>query len=310
MFEKRSKIFILGGGGFLGGALHSRLANDNYDVVNIGPQSRALENGPNVTIIDSIIEDYSMLEPYLSSSNIFYYLINTSSPATSATTEGRDIMSNVAGLVDFCRFLQDVPNSRVVFTSSGGTVYGNTEYIPTPERSSTNPISLYGMTKLACEQYLKLFAEQSDFKYVVARISNPYGPSQVLNREQGLIPAVLKNITESNPISIIGDGQSVRDYIYIDDVVEALCLCGIRHALSNQTVNIGSGDGRSVMEVVWEVAKHLEETPSFKALPARIGDVKTNVLDVSKINSLVGWLPKVSFEVGVQMTVDAFLKNL
>ena len=309
MVLEKPTIFLLGGGGFMGRHLHNYFVERDYRVVNVGPQSKPLITNASVTVIDEKITDYTILKDHISSSNVFYYLVNNSSPVQLYNSPTLDISNNIVGLVNFCQSMVDVPNAKVIFTSSGGTVYGNPYQIPTPEQAVTKPISLYGVTKLVSEQYLQLFAKQFNFKYVVARISNPYGPAQIFNRNQGLIPAILKNIVTSNPISIVGDGHSIRDYIFIDDVIEALAYCGMRHVLSDQIVNIGSGNGHSVMEVIWEVSQHVKAEISTISLPKRVGDVQTNILDISKFNSLVGWTPKVSFKTGVKLTVEAYLKK-
>jgi UDP-glucose 4-epimerase len=217
-----------------------------------------------------------------------------------------DIEQNVTpqvGFIENC-ILAGVKN--FIFISSGGTIYGPPATLPIPEDHPANPINSYGMTKLVVEKYLRMLTRDTEMAYTILRVANPFGPGQHSTKGQGLIPSVLKSHFRGQPTTIYGDGSNLRDYLYIDDLIEALCAALAAPAVFGP-LNIGSGVGRSVMEVVEAVGTALGTSIELRFLPDRPTDLKVNVLDISRAREFLSWEPRMPFADGVAMTVSAFL---
>jgi UDP-glucose 4-epimerase len=190
--------------------------------------------------------------------------------------------------------------SKVVFASTGGTVYGVPESVPIHEDHSTNPISSYGIVKLAIEKYLGLFHHLHGLDYAALRISNPYGPYQNPLGQQGAIGVFLHHIHEGAPITIWGDGSVVRDYLYVSDVVDALESAG--GETGHRIFNIGSGAGVSLNELLHQIAEVVGEQPEVEYVSGRALDVPASVLDVSRAGEELGWRPRTDLAEGIART--------
>jgi UDP-glucose 4-epimerase len=180
---------------------------------------------------------------------------------------------------------------KIVFVSSGGTVYGLPQTVPIPESAATEPVCAYGVSKLAVEKYLHLYRRLHNLDYAVLRVANPFGAYQRPDRRQGVIAAMIHRILQNEPVEIWGDGRVVRDFIYIEDVVRALIEV-VGYGGSYRVFNIGSGVGRSILEVIANVGTVLRRprvVPVHK--PGRATDVPVNILDISLIKKELGWTP-------------------
>ena len=179
----------------------------------------------------------------------------------------------------------------MVYVSSGGTIYGIPEHVPTPESAATSPITAYGVTKLAVEKYLHLYHHLYGLEYRVLRVANPFGPYQTAVKNQGVIAAFMRQALRGEPIDVWGDGSVVRDYIYIDDVISAM-LAAATHEGPSRVFNVGRGEGRSLAEIVEAI-----EAVSGLVIPARYGaarpiDVPRSILDITLARQELGWQPQ------------------
>jgi UDP-glucose 4-epimerase len=295
-----ARTFILGAGGFLGHHLSAALAKAGQRPVLAGLRAPLALDGESDQILTGHMQDFGALEPYAGAGDTYYYLIASMTPSNSAETPSRFIAGNLELFVRFLEWVAMRPGARVVFASSGGTVYGNAQIVPTPETAPLQPISYYGLLKAASEQYLRMFAAQGRLDGTVLRISNPFGPGQKLNRGQGLIPALIARIKACEPVDMIDGGRSVRDFIYIDDVIEAMVLAGHHPALCNETVNVGTGIGTSVRDVLLLVQQDLGVEAKLNIAPPRFGDVDMSTLDCTKIKHLASWQARVSLQSGLR----------
>lgn len=232
-------------------------------------------------------------------------LVSASSPASQNRHTGFDIQENVLPHVAFMQAAVDARVGRYVFASSGGTVYGPQAATPTPEHATTHPICSHGLTKLAIENYLRMHAIIDDLDVVILRIANVFGPGQVLRKGQGLIPALLERVERGLPVQVAGDGTTVRDYIFIDDVVDAFeaTLTRTREA---GIFNVGSGKGRSVNDVVAALEREIGTSIERTHVSARRTDAPISVLDVAAIQRALGWRPRTSFAEGLRRTVASW----
>ena len=231
---------------------------------------------------------------------VFHYACTTV-PATSNADPIYDINSNLIGTVRLLEKAVQRGVRKVIFPSTGGTIYGYPQQLPIPELHPTDPICSYGITKLAIEKYLAFFHHLYDLDYLVLRYANPYGERQNPLGPQGAVSVFLGRIARNQPITIWGDGSVVRDYIYVGDAVEAT-LIALETACGEHILNVGSGRGTSLAELVTVVAEVTGRSDLIKYAPPRPCDVPINVLDASLIRRVIGWQPRVSLQEGISRT--------
>jgi UDP-glucose 4-epimerase len=219
-----------------------------------------------------------------------------------------DIHSNIIPHVSFINSCIVSGVKSYIFLSSGGTVYGRPQIIPIPEEHPTFPLNSYGLTKLFTEQYLRMLSRGSSMGYTILRVANPFGPGQLGAGGQGLIGTILQRFRQKQPLTIFGDGLSERDYLYIDDTVDAV-VRAVEHAPLNDVVNIGSGEGRSILAVLEAVEAALGSPVAREHVAGRATDAPSNVLDPGKAERLLDWKTITPFAEGVARTVDWNLRH-
>jgi UDP-glucose 4-epimerase len=217
----------------------------------------------------------------------------------------KSILPSLA-MFDLCRKLGV---SRVVFISSGGTIYGRPDLIPTPETAPTEPITAYGISKLAIEKYLALYQHLYQLDYRVLRVSNPYGPFQTAMNNQGVIAALISRAMHDETVEIWGDGSAVRDFIFIDDVIDAMVSAAC-DAGTERIYNIGSGTSHSLREVVAAIQGQLHRDLKIEFKPARPFDVPASVLAIDRARQALGWAPKTAFAVGLDRTIGWWQRGM
>jgi UDP-glucose 4-epimerase len=190
---------------------------------------------------------------------------------------------------------------RLVFVSSGGTIYGRADRHPTPEDTPHRPISSYGAGNLAVERLLFVHAERHGLDVRVARVANPYGPFQSGRRGQGVVAALLLHGLRGTPFPLMGDGAMVRDYVAVGDVVEALAMLAA-HRGAHRVFNVGSGVGLSLRDLIGRVETVLERPIPIDPRPARALDVPVSILDVSRARAELGWAPRTPLDDGLRRT--------
>jgi UDP-glucose 4-epimerase len=220
--------------------------------------------------------------------------------SNSACQPSDFVSTNLTLFVRFLEWVKRIGGVHVVYPSSGGTIYGESEIQPTPETVMPDPRSFCGLMKWTAEKYLQMFASQKSLTYTIARISNPYGPGQVLKYGQGLVPEVIVRIRTGKPVNIIGNGDAVRDYIHISDVCTCLALCGFDERFRNHILNVGTGVGFSVLDVVREIEALMHKSAILEYVPRRLGEIQSSVLDIRLAKQLVGWQPELNFQDGLK----------
>ncbi|MBG9794320.1 NAD-dependent epimerase [Paenibacillus dendritiformis] len=295
-------VLVLGGNGFIGSNLCTELLRQNHNVRII---DRSIKNFnklymKNVEFIEADFVQTQNFRPYLDGIDVVFHLISTTIPSTSNEDKIFDIKTNVCPTI---QLLDDIVSMgreiKTVFLSSGGTVYGNSSFDIIPEEHPLNPICSYGIQKMTIEKYLQLYNHEYGIDYSIIRLSNPYGKGQEGKKGQGVVPIFLKKIINEEVIHIWGDGSITRDYIHINDVVDALCR--LLHYYGQEKVfNLGSGKGHTLNEIIEEISMVTKKKAFIKYLEPRSIDVKKNVLDTSKIKQELMWRPQVSLNEGIQ----------
>lgn len=294
------KALVLGGAGFIGVALVQRLNALGFDVTAVDRLWVMKPAG--VKCITGDVFDTSCLNDVMPNQDIVFHLVSTTVPASSNKSPIFDCETNVIGILKVLDAMVANHVGRIVFSSSGGTVYGIPDIVPITEGSPNFPISAYGIGKLAIERYLYLYSYLHGLHAVVLRLSNPYGPGQDPEKGQGAIATFIKRALHGDTIEIWGDGSVIRDFIYIDDVVDAF-IASEQIGEPFTLLNIGAGQGKSLLKVLEVIERALGDKVSVSFQSSRACDVPEVVLDIQKAESVLGWQPKHSFEEGVKKLV-------
>jgi UDP-glucose 4-epimerase len=298
------KSLVVGGSGFIGTHLVGRLIVDGHMVrlYDRNP-SRFLAVPWEVEYVEGELGNHGLIREAVKGMEVVYHLVSTTLPKTSNDDPIYDVRSNLVDTLGMLETCVEAGVRKVIFASSGGTVYGPPETTPIAEDHPTNPISSYGITKLTVEKYLNLFRHLHGLDYAALRISNPYGPYQNPAGQQGAIGVFLQRIYTGQPITIWGDGEVVRDYLYVSDLVDALVLAAGTET-RDRVLNIGSGRGVSLNQLVELMTLVVGEKPTVEYQPARSLDVPVSVLGIERAREELGWEPRVELSDGIARAWD------
>jgi len=300
---------VLGGNGFIGSHLTDKLLTEGY-AVRVFDKYEEHYRKP-LTSVDYRYGDFGnrgLLTEALMDIDVVFHLISTTLPKTSNDDPAFDVRSNVVETIFLLEQCVARKIKKIIFLSSGGTVYGIPSLLPIPENSPTKPECSYGVTKLMIEKYLALFNHLHGLEYTVLRPSNPYGSRQNPNGIQGVISVFLGKVARKEPIQVWGDGKVVRDYIYIDDLVDAICKAVTIKTL-NRVFNIGIGHGYSLYEIIEVMKQVTKQDIHVEYQPKRSFDIPEIYLDVSRARQQLNWSATTPLEVGIKRTWD-FIQRL
>lgn len=308
----QNRCLVLGGCGFMGSNLVEKLLKVGYRVrVFDTPTANRANLASLEAQIDVFKGDFlnaNDVDGALRDIDFVVHLVGTTLPADSNSRPSFDLESNVVGTIGLLQACVRHHITRLVFASSGGTVYGEPEKLPIPEDHPTNPLCSYGITKLTIEKYLRLFHHLHGLDYTILRIANPYGRYQKLTSGQGLIGVLLSRLREGQAITIWGDGSVTRDYIYVGDVVDAF-LAALKHTSPYRIFNIGTGVGTSIMDLL-TMLKHVTGIkPRVEYSAGRPVDVSINILDSTRANRYLDWRAQTDCETGLRRTWDWISNN-
>jgi UDP-glucose 4-epimerase len=236
--------------------------------------------------------------------DVVHHYAWSSIPSSANANPAGDLLINVSATLGLLDALKRRGEGRVVFASSGGTVYGKLQSVPVSEDAPLAPITAYGAGKATAEIYLKLYREMHGLDCRIARISNPYGAGQDPSRGLGAVTTFLHHALTGEKIVIWGDGETIRDYVHISDV--ASCLLTLACGPQSDTdfiFNIGSGVGTSLNEIVTNLEMHLGRRLQINRTGRRAFDVPVSVLAIERARRVLGWSPRVSFFEGIARTL-------
>ncbi len=296
-----SDVLLLGGGGFIGTALARKLTAEGRRVYVVAPNVPAAI--PSVHFVQGGLDSPELLGKLLPHCGTVIHLASATTPGNSADHPAREL-ENLAPSLRLLEALQSHPECHLIFFSSGGTLYGNPLRLPVQEDDPVAPLSYHGAGKAALEAFFHAF-RQRGHSVTILRPSNAYGPGQVLKSGFGLIRTMLEHARHGTPLEIWGDGENVRDFIYIDDVAEA-CARFIALPEDSCTYNVGSGKGYSIRQVQRIVEQVTGAELKTVYHSARGVDVREVVLDIARLDSRLAWRPQTSLEEGVWRTWNWF----
>lgn len=306
------RVTVLGGLGFMGSHICRELARRGYVVrVFDRPGASRVRVADFENRLEIVSGDFTRADDVLGAiadADLIINLVHTTVPGSSMTDPEFDVTSNVVATVAWLRQLDKTKVRKVIYVSSGGTVYGVPKKLPISEEHPTNPICSYGITKLAIEKYIAMYATAFQIDYQLLRPSNAYGPGAQLHFGQGVIGVLADRALRHEALEVWGSGNEQRDYLFIDDLVRAVMLM-ITYRGSENVFNVSSGRGHSVNDIVSLLRKQIGDFPSVAYLEARGFDVPVNVLDSTRLQHETGWRPEVDLETGIGRTIEWLKKR-
>jgi UDP-glucose 4-epimerase len=309
------RVIVTGGAGFIGSHLVDRLVNDGAEVVVIDDLSTgdAAKVNPKAQLIALDIRSLEAKQVIKNfRPDIIFHLAAQINLRKSLQQPLEDASINILGSINVAQSLvesaEDISRVKLIFSSTGGAIYGDVDKLPTPETTEPNPLSPYGVAKFSVEKYLNYFNKVHGLPYVALRYSNVYGPGQSTKGEAGVVAIFLEKMLAGETPVINGDGKQTRDFVFVDDVVEA----NIRAALSDVTgiFNIGTGRESTVLQVFNLLQQYIGKTFPEVHGPAIPGELQRSCLDFSRAMQVLEWEPKVSLEEGLDLTAKAFMSRV
>jgi UDP-glucose 4-epimerase len=302
------KVLVTGGAGFIGSHVVDRCIAAGHDVIVVDDLSTGRRQSVNpaarLAVLDirspDLAEVFGAERP-----EAVMHLAAQAEVRRSVEHPLLDADVNIMGSVNLLECSRRFGVRQVIYSSSGGAVYGDTTALPTPEDQPARPASPYGVSKLAVELYVNCWADLHGIRGVALRYANVYGPRQNPLGEAGVVAIFAHRLLREEPVLINGDGLQTRDYVYVGDVAEANLLA-LEHGDASGPVNIGTGVETSVVELFEQLRAAVGATAAAQHGPAKPGEQRRSALDAARAKRLLGWQPSVPLEDGLRLTVAHF----
>ncbi len=304
------KICITGGAGFIGSNIAERYLSEGHNVVVIDNLSLGfIENIPKGSKFYQMdINDDNLLKVFEEEKfDVVCHYAAQMSVRHSVSIPSDDAKTNIIGSLNIFECARKTGVKKIIFASSAGTVYGEQIEFPCNEEHQNSPVSPYGVSKYSVEKYLEYYKNVFNIQYTVLRFTNVYGRKQNPHGEAGVIAIFFLKMLRNEDTYITGDGSITRDYVYIDDVVEANVLA-LNPEMSG-VFNVATGIETSLLEIFNKLATLTNYLKSKQFVPFKIGEQIRSVCSYGKIKKLTGWTPKMHLDEGLKITMDYYLKK-
>ncbi|MFN9644985.1 MAG: NAD-dependent epimerase/dehydratase family protein [Cyanobacteriota bacterium] len=302
-----SVVTVLGGGGFLGSAIVDQLLAEGHGVRVLerahNKPHRVFEANEAVEWLAGDCREPADIRTALQGASAVVHLAWSTRPKSSNDKPIFDVQSNVVASLQLLEEMQAQGVRKILFASSGGTVYGTPLRTPIDEDHPHQPTTSYGITKLTVEKYLLLAKELHGLQPIILRMANPYGERQRVEGAQGVVAAFLKRALAGEPIEIWGDGTVIRDFLHVADVSRA-CGAALRYEGKECVFNIGSGAGTSLNALIGLLSELLGRELEVIHQPGRSFDVKSNVLCCQRARRELNWAPTIAMAEGLRRTLE------
>ena len=300
------KCVIFGGGGFIGSTIADRFLQEGYQLriferPRVQPYRRFVDDKTIEWVTGDILSNHD-LNAAIEGMDVVVHLVSTTLPKSSNDDPIYDVQSNVVGTLQMLNAMVANKVRKIIFISSGGTVYGKPKYLPIDEQHPTNPLVSYGITKLTIEKYLQMYESLHGIRAITLRVANPYGERQRVETAQGAVGVFLHNALRNKCIDIWGDGSVTRDYIHVSDVAEAF-VKAVQYTGMHSVFNISSGYGKSLNELISLLETVLDKSIEHRYLAARPFDVPVSILSNQLAYEQLQWSPTVSMLDGIRRTM-------
>ena len=305
------KVLVTGGAGFIGSHLVDRLVQEGHEVIVVDNLStgkrRNLNRAARFFKLD--IQSWRLERVFRNERpNIVMHLAAQMDVRKSVEDPIFDAQVNVLGMLNVLQQAIKHGVRKLVFSSSGGAIYGEQEIYPAPESHVTRPLSPYGISKLCGEQYLSYFQRMSGLQVVNLRYANVYGPRQDPDGEAGVVAIFIQKLLNNEQAIVNGNGRQTRDFVYVEDVVEAnLAVMGQE---IQGTYNVGTGEETSINDLLRIIVAHTNSTCKEVHGPAKSGEQIRSVIDSSKLRQELSWEPRVELSEGLKRTIEYFRERM
>lgn len=304
------KMLVTGGAGFIGSNLaagilkdgHDLVVVDNFDDYYTGKEKNLgrVGNKKDFTFLKGDVTDKEFMAKSAEGVDLVYHLAAQPGVRISVENPQKTVKANILGTVNVLKAAADAGVKKVVFASSS-SVFGKAEYMPIDEKHPKNPISPYGLSKLCCEHYCKLYEELAGIKTVALRYFTVYGPSQ---RPDMAINIFIRKALKNETISVFGDGKQTRDFTYIGDIVDATMLAGEKQKADGEDFNLGGGHNIDVNSLVQKIAELCGSESKITHEDKKTGDVDHTLADNRKARKILGWNPETSLDDGLKKQIE------
>ena len=299
-----AKILVTGGAGFIGSNLVDHLINQGHELVVVDDLSSGKKSYVNQQAKFYKLDIRSTkLEKIFSREKIevVYHLAAQIDVRKSVADPAFDVDINIIGSLNLLENCRRFKVKKIIFSSTGGAIYGEAEEIPTTEYAPTYPVSPYGINKLAFEKYLNYYFQVYGLNYTILRFANVYGPRQFKGGEAGVIAIFIDNAVKGLESKQFGDGKQTRDFVYVDDVVRALVLA--KDIDCRGEINIGLGKEVNLLEIRQEIEAALSEPMKIKEEPGKVGEQRRSVLSRERAKAVLNWEPEIDLKEGIKRTI-------
>ncbi len=299
------RVLVTGGAGFIGSNLVDRLIKEGHQVSVVDDLSSGKEEYLNHQARFHKIDICSQKLETVFKPDEFDYVFHLAAQIDvrfSVRDPKKDSDINVFGGLNVLDHSLNNGVTKFIFVSTGGAVYGDVPQVPTPETVLPRPVSPYGIHKLSFEKYLNYYYQVHGLDYTVIRPANVFGPRQYKGGETGVISIFIDKTTKKEQCIINGSGEQTRDFVYVDDLVEA--LIGAMKSDYTGEINIGTGQETSVLEVIEAIERVIGEDVDKKHGPSLPGEQMRSCLSYEKAKKILAWQPKISLEEGIRRTIN------
>lgn len=305
------KVLVTGGAGFIGSHVVDRLVQEGHDVVIVDNLSTGKRRNINraARFCKMDIQSWRLERVFRNERpNIVMHFAAQMDVRKSVEDPVFDAQVNILGMLNVLQQAVRHGVRKVVFSSSGGAIYGEQDVYPAPESHATKPLSPYGISKLCGEQYLSYYQRVSGLQVVNLRYANVYGPRQDPDGEAGVVAIFIQKLLNNEQAIIHGNGRQTRDFVYVEDVVEAnLAVMGPD---TQGTYNVGTGQETSINDLMRILIEHTGSTGKEVHGPAKRGEQARSVIDASKLHHELSWEPRTELSEGLKRTVDYFRERM
>lgn len=299
-------ILVTGGAGFIGSNIVDKYLEAGHRVIvadnlstghrrNLNPEAIFYETDIRTPELEEIFRKHNI--------DIVNHLAAQIDIRKSLADPLNDASVNIIGGINLLNMAKKYEIKKLIYSSTGGAMYGEPVYLPADEQHPVRPFAAYGASKHALEHYIELYNDLYSLDYTVFRYANVFGPRQDPLGEAGVIAIFIGKMQEGETPLIFGDGNQTRDFVYIDDVVQANLIALEKG--SSEIFNIGTGRETTVNEVYETIRELIPGAPEVKYEPARPGEIYRICLDSSKAKKMLGWEPKTDFREGMKITIDS-----
>jgi UDP-glucose 4-epimerase len=304
------RVLVLGGSGFLGSHIVDEFLREKHDVTVYDLYPERFRRSPRgIKFVTGDFGNVGALDELISSGfDGVIHCVSTTTPKSSNESPEFDIQSNVIGTLNLLDICARRNSGKLVFLSSGGTVYGDIGKLDlVDETHAVRPMCSYGVSKLTIEHYLEVYKHLRGLNYVALRLSNPYGERQSPLRALGALTVFLHRTLKHQSVEVWGDGSVTRDFIYVRDVARAVYLATVNPI--SGVFNVGTGTGLSLRDILSHISNIIGIEPSVTWLASRSFDVPRIVLDATKLRKATDWTSVTSIQDGVEITADWLRKS-